>query len=124
MEIMSRCRRFGQSIQKLIVVLFLPAASLGTYGQTAAPTLRLSEAAQRVFVRLNDIAAGFPDGEWRSHDGGLPHGEGPALDDSVWPVHGGNYSLPPNAVWLRCTLPKTLDGYSFRSFLTGMCSRN
>jgi alpha-mannosidase len=65
-------------------------------------------------VQLNML----PDGGWRVHDGDLPHGESPTLDDRSWPVAKAPSTAGKDAVWYRqrITIPKTLDGYD----LTGV----
>lgn len=65
-------------------------------------------------VQLNML----PDGGWRVHEGDLPHGESPTLDDHSWPVAKVPSKSGKAAVWYRqrITIPKTLDGYD----LTGV----
>src|SRR5215472_11466778 len=65
-------------------------------------------------VQLNTL----PDGEWRVHEGDIPHGESPTLDDHSWPVAKVRSKFSKEAVWYRqrITIPKTLDGYD----LTGV----
>jgi alpha-mannosidase len=60
----------------------------------------------------------LPDGEWRVHEGDIPHGESPTLDDHSWPVAKVQAKSGKEAVWFRqrITIPKTLNGYD----LTGV----
>jgi alpha-mannosidase len=97
----------------------MPAVLLFSMPLMAHPQtvpMPLSDQAEKVLSRLDTISTGLPDGEWRSHNGDLPHGEDPTLDDSSWTLRKGRYSVPPDAIWLRRTvvLPETLGGYSFR----------
>ena len=85
------------------------------FAQTAS-TPGLSPEADKALNRLAVIEKGIPDGDWRYHEGDLPHGEDIALDDSSWEIaHHGRYDLPVDSVWFRRTLvlPATLGGYSF-----------
>ncbi|HEY4010520.1 MAG TPA: glycoside hydrolase family 38 C-terminal domain-containing protein [Acidobacteriaceae bacterium] len=65
-------------------------------------------------VQLNML----PDGAWRMHEGDLPHGESPTLDDHSWPIAKAPSTAGKDAVWFRqrITIPKTLNGYD----LTGV----
>jgi alpha-mannosidase len=65
-------------------------------------------------VQLNML----PDGDWRVHEGDIPHGESPTLDDHSWPVAKIRSKASKEAVWYRqrVTIPKTLNGYD----LTGV----
>ncbi len=60
-------------------------------------------------VQLNML----PNGEWRMHEGDLPHAESPTLDDHSWPVAKAPSTAGKEAVWYRqrITIPRTLDGY-------------
>src|SRR5215469_238593 len=60
-------------------------------------------------VQLNML----PDGDWRMHEGDIPHGESPTLDDHSWPVAKPRSKASKEAVWYRqrITIPKTLNGY-------------
>ena len=40
--------------------------------------------AAKVVTRLGELS-NLPSGEWRYHEGDIPHGENPSLDDSSWP---------------------------------------
>ena len=48
-------------------------------------------------VQLNTL----PDGEWRVHEGDIPHGESPTLDDHGWPVAKARSKSGKEAVWYR-----------------------
>jgi alpha-mannosidase len=65
-------------------------------------------------VQLNML----PDGPWRIHEGDLPHGESPTLDDHSWPTATSPSKAGKDAVWYRrrITIPQTLNGYD----LTGV----
>ena len=65
-------------------------------------------------VQLNML----PDGDWRVHEGDIPHGESPTLDDHSWAVAKIRSKASKEAVWYRqrVTIPKTLNGYD----LTGV----
>jgi alpha-mannosidase len=65
-------------------------------------------------VQLNML----PDGGWRIHEGDLPHGESPTLDDRSWPLAKVPSTSGKDAVWYRqrITIPETLNGYN----LTGV----
>lgn len=60
-------------------------------------------------VQLNTL----PDGPWKIHEGDLPHGEAPNLDDHSWPTANAPSKTGKDAVWYRrrITIPKTLGGY-------------
>ena len=53
------------------------------------------------------------------HEGDIPHGEDPNLNDSEWRAAGDASEEPEEAVWYRnwIEIPKTLHGYD----LTGAC---
>ena len=55
----------------------------------------------------------LPAGEWRFHDGDLPHGESTTLDDSAWPLVTPRAKATKEAAWYRreITVPRTLNGY-------------
>ena len=59
-------------------------------------------------VQLNML----PDGDWRVHEGDLPHGESPTLDDHSWPVAKAPSTSGKDAAWYRqrITLPTTRNG--------------
>ena len=68
--------------------------------------------AQKVISRLGELSQ-LPSGEWRYHQGDIPHGESPTLDDSSWPLVKAASDASTSAVWYRqwIEVPKTLAGY-------------
>jgi alpha-mannosidase len=68
--------------------------------------------AQKVINRLGQLS-NLPSGEWRYHEGDIPHGERPSLDDSSWPVVKAPSNGSTAAAWYRqwIEVPKTLSGY-------------
>ena len=61
----------------------------------------------------------LPSGQWRYHEGDVPHGEDPKLDDSSWKLvntqgdRRHHFIAPKEAVWFRreIEVPQTLNGY-------------
>jgi len=84
-------------------------------GQSAADiaehTKSMPDSARQVIDQLGAISH-LPAVEWRMHDGDIPHGESPDLDDSAWPVAKPGVESA-NAVWVRqwIEVPKSLHGY-------------
>ncbi len=68
--------------------------------------------AAKVVTRLGELS-NLPSGEWRYHEGDIPHGENPSLDDSSWPAVKPPSDSSTEAVWYRqwIEVPKTLAGY-------------
>ena len=68
--------------------------------------------AAKVITRLGELS-NLPSGEWRYHEGDIPHGESPSLDDSSWPAVKPPSDSSTEAVWYRqwIEVPKTLAGY-------------
>jgi alpha-mannosidase len=67
---------------------------------------------QQVVKQLGEMS-NLPSGDWRFHDGDLPHGESTSLDDSTWSVVKPGSTSPGQAVWFRqwVEIPKNLHGY-------------
>jgi alpha-mannosidase len=88
-----------------------PAVAVAQTDPKVEP-LKLSPHAQQVLDALAAIGR-IPAAEWRVHEGDLPHGEAPDLDDSAWPVVKAPYVTGQGAVWFRRTIevPKTVGGY-------------
>lgn len=80
------------------------------HGQHGPVALTAEE--QKVVDRLQALQT-LPDGSWRIHEGDLPHGESPTLDDSSWPEVSAKSTSGKEAVWYRRTIevPKSLHGY-------------
>ncbi len=72
----------------------------------------LSPAAIAKLHTLETLNA-LPPGQWRFHDGDLPHGEATTLDDSAWPLVTPRAKASKEAAWYRreITIPRTLNGY-------------
>jgi alpha-mannosidase len=82
------------------------------------PGLTLSAQEESTIERMESLEV-LPDGQWRYHEGDVPHGEQPSLDDSSWKqvaAHGDRHhrlTAPKDAVWFRreIEVPQTLNGY-------------
>src|SRR5579875_1604496 len=93
------------------------------FAQCKAPTNKqwlvplLSRSQQEVVNCLVQLHM-LPDAGWHVHEGDLPHGESPTLDDHSWPVAKVPSTSGKQAVWYRqrITIPRTLNGYD----LTGV----
>jgi alpha-mannosidase len=80
--------------------------------------LNLSPQEQSTIERLESLDV-LPEGQWRYHEGDVPHGEQPSLDDSSWKqvdAHRDRHNrltAPKDAVWFRreIEVPQTLNGY-------------
>ncbi len=105
----------------LPVLLLLAAAPLHAQGfdlehpQAGQTALTADQKAK--IAGLNKLDT-LPDGEWRIHEGDLPHGELPSVDDSSWKTVRARSEAGKEAVWYRrvIEIPKSLDGYD----LTGV----
>src|SRR5581483_1349083 len=82
------------------------------------PGLNLSDQEEATIERLESLDV-LPSAQWRYHQGDVPHGEQPSLDDSSWQqvdAHGDRHhhmTAPKEAVWFRreIEVPQTLNGY-------------
>ena len=82
------------------------------------PGVKLTSQEESTIERLESLDV-LPSAQWRYHQGDVPHGEQPSLDDSSWQqveAHGDrNHRLtaPKEAVWFRreIEVPQTLNGY-------------
>ncbi len=80
--------------------------------------LNLSAQEEATVERLESLDV-LPGGQWRYHEGDVPHGEQPSLDDSSWKqvdAHRDRHNrltAPKDAVWFRreIEVPQTLNGY-------------
>jgi alpha-mannosidase len=97
-------------------VLTFFCLSLGhaqTPEQLAEATKSLSPQSQDVMKRVADLSV-FPVPAWKTHNGNLPHGEDPKLDDSTWqPLTPDFVSPAEESTWFRAwvEIPKNLHGY-------------
>ncbi len=82
------------------------------------PGVTLSPQEETTLGRLQSLGT-LPSGSWRYHEGDVPHGEDPSLDDSSWQqvdAHAQRHhrlTAPKEAVWFRreIEVPQTLNGY-------------
>jgi len=107
--------RVMRSLLRLAAVLAISTTLLAqcktpANKQWAAPLLNAKEqAAVDCLAQLSTL----PDGNWRMHEGDLPHGESPSIDDHAWKVATMPSKAGKDTVWYRqrITIPKTLEGY-------------
>jgi alpha-mannosidase len=66
-----------------------------------------------VLQTLASLSA-LPAPTWAYHAGDMPHGESPALDDSLWQSVSSMATLPEGALWFRTVIevPKDNRGYA------------
>jgi alpha-mannosidase len=95
----------------MYAVLVLGANPAFLYAQARQPETWLSESEKAVLAQLSSLDQ-LPAGQWRVHDGDIPHGEEVDIDDSAWKTAERSDS-PSNAVWFRrwVEVPKMLNGY-------------
>ena len=82
------------------------------------PGVTLTPQEETTIDRLESLGT-LPSGSWRYHEGDVPHGEDPSLDDSGWQqvnaraARHHQLTAPKEAVWFRreIEVPQTLDGY-------------
>ena len=82
------------------------------------PGVNLTSQEETTLGRLESLGT-LPSGAWRYHQGDVPHGEDPSLDDSSWQqvdAHTERHhrmTAPKEAVWFRreIEVPQTLNGY-------------
>jgi alpha-mannosidase len=105
-------------VRSVLFLAALGAAASTLSSQCKTPTNRQwispaldakQQEAVNCLVQLNML----PDGPWRIHEGDLPHGESPTLDDHSWLLATTPSKAGKNSVWYRrrITIPQTLDGY-------------
>src|ERR1700734_2357532 len=114
MEHYSVCTRATRLAVSVFILAFLilgihPASS---YAQRRQPATWLSESETAVLAQLSSLEQ-LSAGEWRVHDGDIPHAEDVELDDSTWKAAEAG-DPPANAVWFRRwgEVPKMLNGYN------------
>lgn len=125
-----RSKRIAKFVQKaLLGIAIFSCSCVALYGQgisglasSGAPpvvplpqnphALPLSAASEATLQSLAAIES-LPAETWRVHDGDLPHGEAPDLDDSAWQVVQGPYLGKTGPMWFRRTIvvPPNLHGY-------------
>ncbi|MBE7158703.1 MAG: alpha-mannosidase, partial [Rhodospirillales bacterium] len=81
--------------------------------QQVQPIQGLSPAEMNTLKRLHELSV-LPDGAWKMHEGDLPHGESPSVDDSSWRAVTAPFTGSKDALWFRreITIPRTLHGYN------------
>ena len=89
--------------------------------QSFTPVRELKNLSPEAIQKLHTLETlnALPGGEWRYHEGDLPHGESVSLDDSSWqtitaPADRKHYvKSTEEAVWFRrwIEVPKTVNGY-------------
>jgi alpha-mannosidase len=96
----------------LATLVFLPAAAQLRAQSTSEIVKTLPPDAQKVIERLGGLS-NLPSGDWRFHEGDVPHGESTSLDDSSWQTAKPNSDGPTAAIWYRqwIEVPKSLNGY-------------
>lgn len=101
--------RVAGSLFLLIVLAALSALSLAQ----PAPAAAAPDPYKPLLERLQSISE-IPLADWRAHDGNLPHGEDPALDDSGWASVKPTEKWTMAARWVRTTftVPEKLNGYA------------
>lgn len=101
----------SSSFRWLLCSLAVAATTVGAQNATM-PANPLSTAQQATLSRLEQLNT-LPDGPWKFHEGDVPHGESPTLDDSSWQTVQAKSKAGKGAVWYRRTIqvPQTLHGY-------------
>jgi len=92
-------------------LLLAGRACAQTRAQTR-PDATLPPDARVIVDRLAALNA-LPGGDWKMHEGNVPHGEAVDLDDSGWQTAVPGASTSTDAVWFRRTIqvPDTFHGY-------------
>jgi alpha-mannosidase len=88
-------------------------AAGAVWAQSTADLIKqLPPDTQKVVTQLGELN-NLPSGEWRFHEGDVPHGEATNLDDSSWQLVKPGSEGPNEAVWYRqwITVPAKLHGY-------------
>lgn len=101
-----------------VLSLAVAAISSTLFAQCKTPsnkqwiTPQLNAAQQETVNCLVQLET-LPDGPWHIHEGDMPHGESPTLDDHAWPQATAPSTAGKEAVWYRrrISIPRTLDGY-------------
>src|SRR6266702_99763 len=94
-----------------VAILLCPAAVHGQ-GRVDSSTASLSSRTREVVDQLGRLRSLEANG-WKYHDGDLPHGEEPNLDDSSWQTTNRLNKASKGVIWLRrwFEMPKDLNGY-------------
>ncbi len=99
---------------RLLAPAFLALSSL-LAAQSFTPVRELKNLSPAALEKLHTLETlnSLPATDWRFHDGDIPHGESPALDDASWPTVTAPSKAPKDAVWYRreIVVPTTLNGY-------------
>ena len=83
------------------------------FAQSEANILKtLPPATQTLVEQLGELSS-LPSGDWKYHEGDVPHGEATDLDDSSWQSVKPGSKGPHEAVWYRqwVAVPEKLHGY-------------
>lgn len=106
--------RFFSCLRIFALLTCLGVLSLGTLrAQSESEIVKsLSPDTQKVVERLGELD-NLPSGDWRFHQGDVPHGETASLDDSSWQLVKPGTDGPNEAVWYRqwIAVPERLHGY-------------
>jgi len=99
---------------RLLAPAFLALSSL-LAAQSFTPVRELKNLSPAALEKLHTLETlnSLPATDWRFHDGDIPHGESPALDDASWSTVSAPSKAPKDAVWYRreIVVPTTLNGY-------------
>lgn len=98
-------------LRNILAILFLTFLCSSGSAQTG-PTLLQDPASKAKLEALGSLSK-FADEGWRFHEGDIPNGEDPRLDDRSWTPVAPNFAWTTGTVWFRRTLevPKTFHGY-------------
>ena len=106
--------RFSSCLRAFTLFAFAGVLSIATLrAQSESEILKtLPPDTQKVVERLGELD-NLPSGDWRFHQGDVPHGETTSLDDSSWQLVKPGSEGPNEAVWYRqwITVPDRLHGY-------------
>jgi alpha-mannosidase len=80
--------------------------------RTVSTVKTLPEHSGQTLMQLTNLM-NFPDGEWRVHEGDVPHGESFSLDDAAWEVVKAGAKISEGSLWFRrwIEVPRELRGY-------------
>jgi alpha-mannosidase len=113
-EFYSVWKRVSKLVASVCVsnVLLIGTHPASLHAQRKQPETWFSKPEAAVLAQLSSLEQ-LPAGQWRVHDGDIPHGEEVDIDDSTWKLAEKSDS-PANAVWFRgwIEVPKTLNGYN------------
>ncbi len=102
-------------LRQPLPLLFCSLATVATACAQNAPVPPNPLSATQISVlgRLEQLNQ-LPDGAWKFHEGDVPHGESPALDDSGWQTVQAKSNAGKEAVWYRRVIqvPAALHGYN------------